>query len=397
MNNHSALSAQRSALSPQHSSRSTLAILALALLLFVASGCAGHSAVAVTTAVATNQELTTTLDLSGVLVPAQTADISSQIAGKVTSLAFQAGDSVKAGNVLMQLDTSSLNAQLAQAQASLQSAQAAVGGAGSQAAVDKIGLDSAQESYNRVKALSDSGADSQSDLDNATNVLDTAQQQYDNASGSALDQAEAAVSIARANINSLDVQLSETTIKSPLGGVLSSRNVNVGEVVSPGVAVMSVVDASSLKLNSTVTQDILPLLTLGQEMDVVIDSFPDRVYQGTVTTLGPIAVSTGEVFPIEVTIKNDGHLLAGLAAQASASVKTGGIVVPSSAVVQGSGDSYVFVIKDGVASKRLVSTGLKGDKGTLILKGLTAGEQVAVTNTDALVDNMAVTEVGGNT
>ena len=108
---------------------------------------------AVTTAVATNQELTTTLDLSGVLVPAQTADISSQIAGKVTILGFQAGDAVKAGDVLMQLDTASLNAQLAQAEASLQSAEAAVGEAGNQAAVDKISLDSAQKSYDRTKAL----------------------------------------------------------------------------------------------------------------------------------------------------------------------------------------------------------------------------------------------------
>jgi HlyD family secretion protein len=366
------------------------AILAIALLVFVASGCAGHSAVAVTTAVATNQELATTIDLSGVLVPTQTADISSQIAGKVTSLGFQVGDAVKAGDVLMQLDTASLNAQLAQAEASLQSAQAAVGEAGNQAAVDKISLDSAQKSYDRTKALFDAGAASQSALDNATDALDTAQKQYDNAAGPALDQAEAAVSTARANINSLDVQLSETTIKSPLDGVLSSRNVNVGEVVSPGVAVMSVVDASSLKLRSTVTQDTLPLLALGQEMDVVIDSFPNRVYQGSVTTLGPIAVSTGEVFPIEVTIKNDGHLMAGLAAHASASVKASGIVVPSSAVVQSSGANYVFVIKDGVASKRLVSTGQGSDKDTLILKGLTAGEVVAVTNTNALADNMPV-------
>ncbi len=125
-------------------------------------------------------------------------------------------------------------------------------------------------------------------------------------------------------------------------------------------------------------------------MDVTVDSFPGQDYKGTVTTLGPIAVSTGEVFPIEVTIKNDGRLMAGLTAHASAAVKASGIVVPSSAVVQSNGASYVFVIKNGVASKRLVSTGLSSDEGTLILKGLTAGEQVAVTNTDALADNMPV-------
>jgi RND family efflux transporter MFP subunit len=371
--------------------RASLAIPVIALLLCAAPGCAGRSAVAVTTAVATNQSLGATLDFSGVLLPAQTADISSQIGGKVTSLGFQAGDAVKAGDVLMQLDTQTLNAQLAQAEAGLQSAGAAAGAAGNQASIAKIALDAAQRDYDRTKALFASGAASQSDMDDATDKLNTAQKQYDNASGPAIDQATAAVNTAQANIDVLNVQLSEATIKSPLDGVLANRNVDVGDVVTPGVAVMSVVDASSLKLTSTVTQDELPLLALGQEMDITVDSFPGQDSKGTVTMLGPIAVSTGEVFPIEVTIKNDGHLMAGLTAQASAAVKASGIVVPSSAVVQSNGASYVFVIKDGVASRRLVSTGLSSDAGTLILKGLAAGEQIAVTNTDALADNMPVT------
>jgi HlyD family secretion protein len=370
--------------------RTSLALLAVAMLALVLAGCAVHSPVAVKTAVAANQELATTLDLSGVLVPETTADISSQIAGKVTSVGFQTGDPVKAGDVLMQLDTSSLDAQLAQTEASLQSAEAAAGVAGNQAAVDKISLNSAQESYNRVKALCDSGADSQSDLDNATNALDTAQKQYDNAAGPALDQAQAAISTAQANIDGINVQLRESTIVSPVNGVLASRNVEVGEVVSAGVAVMSVADDSSLKLTSTVTQDILPQLALGQEMDVAVDSFPGQVYQGTITTLGPIAVSTGELFPVEVTIKNDGKLMAGLSAHASASVQERGIVVPTTAVVQNEGASYVYVIQNGVARMTAVSTGLKSDKDTLILKGLTAGEAVAVNNTEALADNLPV-------
>ena len=256
----------------------SLAIL-MALLVLAASGCAGKSAVAVTTAVATNQSLSATLDLSGVLVPAQTADISSQLAGKVTSLGFQAGDAVKTGDVLMQLDTQTLNAQLAQSEAGLQSAEAGVNAA-------KINLDEAQKDYDRTKSLFEAGAASQSEMDDATD-------KYDSAAGPALAQAQAAVSTAQANINVLNVQLGEATIKSPLDGVLASRNVDVGDVVTPGVAVMSVVDASSLKLRGTVTQDELPLLALGQEMDVTVDSFPGQVYKGPVTTLGPIAVSTG--------------------------------------------------------------------------------------------------------
>ncbi len=370
--------------------RTSLTILALALLPFAASGCAGRSAVAVKTAVASNQELSTTLDLSGVLVPAQEADMSSQIAGKVTSLGFQNGDAVKAGDVLMQLDTDTLNAQLAQAEAGLQSAQAAVGVAEDKAAEDKITLDSAQKSYNRTESLFNSAAASQSDLDNATATLDTAQTMYKNDSGPALAVAQAAVATASANVDNLQVQLSEATITSPLDGFLANRNVNVGEVVSPGVTVMSVVDDSSLKLRGEVSQNVLPLLTLGQTMEVAVDSYPGSEYKGSVTTIGPIAVSTGQVFPFEVTIKNDGRLIAGLTAHASATVTASGIVVPAPAVVQNNGASFVFVIKNGIASKRAVSTGQSGAQGVLILRGLAAGEQVAITNTDALTDNTPV-------
>jgi multidrug efflux pump subunit AcrA (membrane-fusion protein) len=370
--------------------RAFLILPAVTALIFAAAGCGAAKPVAVTTAVAADRELTATLNLSGVLVPAHTAAISGQIAGKVTSLGFQTGNKVKAGDVLMQLDTAALNAQLAQAEASLLAAGAAAEAAGNQAALAKINLDSAQKSYDRSKALFAAGAVSQSAFDDATDALNIARKQYDNASGAALDQARAAVSTARANIGSLDVQLSETTIRSPLDGVLSGRNVNVGEVVSPGVAVMSVADDSSLKLSGTVTQDQLPLLSPGQEMDVTVDSFPGRVYRGTITTLGPIAVSTGEVFPIEITIRNDGRLMAGLTAHAEASVKAGGVVVPSSAVAGSGGSAYVFVVKDGVAVKRLVSTGLRSGNAVIVLKGLAAGEKVAVTNTGALADNMPV-------
>lgn len=372
-----------------------LTILAVALLLLTASGCAGQNAKPVVmTAVAGNQELEKTLGFSGVLVPAQTAEISSQIAGHVTSLDFQVGSTVKAGGVLMQLDTRGLSAQLLQAEAGLQSAEAAAQTAENQASLAKIGLDAAQKSFDRTKTLYDAGAASQSQLDDAKDQLSKAAKQYETAAGPAQAQAQAAVSTARANVKSLDVQLDEAAIRSPIDGSLTSQSVNVGEVVSPGVVVMSVVNTAILNMKSTVTQDTLPLLATGQDVDIAIDGYPNGKFKGSISRIGPIAVSTGEVFPIEITIKNDGSLMAGLSAQASMTVKTRGIVVPSAAVIQNNGSSYVFVIRDNAALKRPVSVGLKSDKATQILKGLDAGERVAVTNVNALADNTPVSVAG---
>ncbi|OPY57402.1 MAG: Macrolide export protein MacA [Pelotomaculum sp. PtaU1.Bin035] len=370
-----------------------LAIVAALILAFAAYGCAGRNAdkaVSVMTAAADNQELETTLELSGVLVQAQKVDISSKISGKVISLGYNTGSAVKAGDVLIQLDTEVLSAQLMQAQAGLQSAEAAADAARNQASITKINLDAAQKLYDRTKALNESGAVSQSQMDEVADKLNTAEKQFENAAGPAQDQAQAAVNTARANIKNLQAQIDNATIRSPIDGLLVGQNVNVGEVLSPGVAVISIVDTSTLKLKSTVTQDLLPLLSAGQEMDITVDIYPDSKFIGTVSSVGPIAVNTGELFPVEIAINNNGSLTAGLTAHASVTAKTQGIVVPSSSVIQNGGESYIFVIKDNIASKRVVKIGLKNDKGTQILKGLNAGELVAVTNAGSLTDSMPV-------
>lgn len=378
---------------PKQIKVSLAALLALLLLLTVA-GCAGRNenkAEAVTTAAAENQELETTLELSGVLVPVQTVDISSKISGKVVSLGYNVGGAVKAGDILIQLDTDTLNAQLLQAEASLQSAEAAAESAGNQTSLARINLDAAQKLYDRTKVLSESGVVSQSQMDDITDKLNIAQNQFENASGPAQAQAQAAISTARANIRNLQVQIDNATIRSPLDGILTTQSVNVGQVVSPGVAVISIVDISTLKLKSTVNQDLLPLLSVGQEMDITVDSYPDHKLNGIVSSIGPIAVNTGEVFPLEITINNNSSLTAGLSARAAMIIKIRGIVVPAASVVQGSGESYVFVINGNTAAKRVVHVGLKNDKAAQILKGLNAGEQVAVTNVSALTDNKTVT------
>jgi HlyD family secretion protein len=368
--------------------------LMVALLIIAITGCSNPNVnknINVKTATAENQELKTSLNLSGVLLPTQTTDISSRITGQVKSVGPDVGSSVKKGDVLVVLDTEMLNAQLLQAEAGLKSAEASAQGVQSQMELAKINLDAIQKNYNRTKALYDSGTASQSQMDDVTDKLDTARKQYKNASGPALAQAQAAIDTARASIQNLKVQIADAMIRSPYDGIVTNRNADPGEVVSPGVAVISVADTSILKMKSSITQDLLSLLTVGQEIDVTIDIYPDRVFKGTVSGIGPIAVNTGGVFPLEIAIQNDGSILSGLSAHAALNVtgKTG-VVVPIAAVLESGEKSYIFVIQNGVAMKRLVTTGLRNDQGVEILKGVAAGEIVAVTNIRALSDNMPV-------
>ncbi|HZK87463.1 MAG TPA: efflux RND transporter periplasmic adaptor subunit [Syntrophomonas sp.] len=373
--------------------KGSLLIIIAILLVFAVSGCAGQSAnkkVTVTTAVASNQELETKLEFSGVLLPNQTVDISSKIAGQVIALGSKVGSPVKAGEVLMKLDTESLNGQLMQAEASLQSAQAAAQSAEIQASISKTNLNTAQINYNRAKTLFESGAVAKSQLDDAQDKLNIATQQYANAAGPAQAQGAATINTALASIRNFNMQINNATIKSPLNGIITNQNINLGQVVSPGVTLISMVDTSILKMKSTVTQDKLPTLSIGQKMSIIIDSYPDRIFKGTITSIGPIAVSTGEVFPVEISMQNEMGLMAGLSAHTSLINRTKGIIVPTSSIIQSNGESHVFVIKNDIAARRLVKIGIRNDNETQILEGLNAGERVAINNVSVLADKMPV-------
>jgi RND family efflux transporter MFP subunit len=227
-------------------------------------------------------------------------------------------------------------------------------------------------------------------LEDAQDKLDTAQKQYENASGPARGQAQAAIGVAQANVKSFELQLKNATIKSPINGIITSQNVNVGQNVSPAVAVISIVDTANLKMKSTISQDMVPFLATGQQITVTVDSYPDVKFKGNVSSIGPIAVSTGEVFPVEIIINNSNNLMAGLSAHATSNIKTRGIIIPSAAITRNKGNSYVYVIKNNTAHKRLVQTGLNNNKEIQVLKGLRIGEQVAVSNLNSLSDKAAV-------
>lgn len=374
--------------------KTILSLLIGGMLVVGAVGCASPAIgpVAVTTAKAEKKVLSPTIALEGVLVPAQTAELSSRISGQISSVAVKSGDYVKAGQVLVTLDDRALNAQLNQAQAGLQTAQAGQEMVQGQVALAKITLDAAQKDYDRTVSLFNSGAVSQSQMDTASDKLNTALRQYENASGPSRSQAKASMNTAGAAIGNLKVQLDYAILKSPLSGIVTVQGAVIGETVSPGSPLMTVADTTTLKLKGTVPQDLIPFLKMGQLVKVTVGIYSDSPVQGALTGIGPMAVSTGELFPIEVTLPNDGRLMPGLTA--GAAVETAGLerlVIPYAAVVSESGKQIVYVIQNGKAVRQEVTLGLRNLQDVIVMKGIQAGDIVAVTGSGSLKDQMAVT------
>lgn len=371
------------------------ALLLVLSIMLIFAGCSSQSAntniISVRTAFADKHKMQKSIEITGNLVPVQTVNILSKISGQVTELKFNVGDNVNAGDILIALETKTLDAQLEQAKASLQTAEAAVQSAKIQMEQAQINLDTAKKAYDNTKALFDAGAASQSQIDDVSTKLALAQKSYELASGPSQNQAKASLNAAQANINNIKVQIDNGIITSPISGVVTNRNISAGEIASPGAALMTIADASVLKLKGTISQEALLYIKEGQDVDVSVDIYPGKAFKGKIESIGPVSVSTGAYFPVEISIKNTGDLKAGLSAAAYLNMAgTEGIIVPREAVIHDNGQSYVYVIKDNVASKHIVETGIENDKEIEVIKGLDAGEQVAVTNVSNLFDNMPV-------
>ena len=361
-------------------------IVAAAMVLAVIaslSGCApAPDQLAVETAQAKSGQINTAFELTGALMPIQSADLTAPFSGKIAAINVKTGDLVAQGQVLGSLDVSQLQGQLRQAQANAKSSQGSL-------AQSKVSLENARLALERSRSLYEEGAVSKQQLDSDQKAYDLARLQYEN-------NAAGGAGAANASVESIKVQISNASITSPFPGVVVSVNLTAGETATLSAPMFTVADMSVLKLKGTVPQEALPYLKKGDPVEVSVDIYPGTVFPGTVSVIGTMSVSPGTYFPVEISLNNDTKMAAGLSAHAS--IQASGqqhVLVPVGAVVEHNGETYLFLIQDGVAVKQKVSIGLRSDTQIEVLQGLEEGDVVAVTNTNHLFDQMPVKIVEG--
>ena len=289
----------------------------------------------------------------------------------------------------------SAETRLSQAKTALEQAQGSSANAQRVAAQSR--LDAAQTTYDQANdAASESqviAAESQLaaaelQVTAAEARVDTAAVQYETASTSAIEQAQAA-------IETLETQMSNAEIRAHQAGVIVNVNIHMGELANPGLTLISTADVSTLKLTGTVAQQYIPYLPVSGQVKAYSDIFPHDLLIGTVKMVGPLAVATGGYFPIEIHVDNkDGRILAGSSGRAAVRAEKSDVVtVPADAVIVSNGETYVFVVEGGIAKKCVIEAGLANTDAVEVLSGLASGANVAVTNTNAIVDGMEVAEV----
>jgi len=215
-------------------------------------------------------DITSVVTANGRIIPITDVKISAYVPAKIVRLPVEEGDTVKKDQLLVQLDDTEYKAAVNQAKAQLSSANAS--------------LDQAQLVYKRQKELFEKKLSSEEQYDMAETELDLAKARYEQAVAS-LDQAR--------------YNLSKTTITSPMNGIVTSLNAEVGEIVmigtmnNPGTVIMAVSDMSEIEAEVEVDETDIAEVEVGQEAEIEIDAYADTVFKGKVTEIGHSARISG--------------------------------------------------------------------------------------------------------
>lgn len=307
--------------------------------------------VSVKTAAANEEPMPRYLRLTGEITAAQNAAVAADTAGKVMETPVERGSAVKAGDVLVQLDSRTATLNLAEAEANVVQAQSK--------------LDLAESEVKRNAPLAQMKAVAETDF---------ARIKADR------DSAAASLAAAEARRDMSRKTLGDTTIRAPFDGTVAERFVTAGEYVMADSKVARVVDLQHLRLLVNVAEPSVGLIREGQKVEFSVAPYPGEVFTGVVKFIGAAVRAETRDLQVEAEVVNtDGRLRPGLFAEARLSLppqKT--VTVPVSAVRTDGSSQKVWVLEAGRLDERLVETGESDKERVEIRRGVKKGESVVL-------------------
>jgi RND family efflux transporter MFP subunit len=332
---------------------------------------------------------TVTVTSTGYVVPQVISKVGAKISGRVARVAVKEGDTVKAGELVAQLDDADQRSAIAAAVSRVAVARA-------HAQTSRANLADMDQQIRREEGLVKSGAEGRAPLED----LQAKQK-------SLSDQVKASDSEAtasQADVDSLQTNLRDRTILSPIDGTIISKPVEVGEMVVPaGGPVAEIADFKSLLVETDVPEGRLHLVKKGSPAEIVLDAYPDRRYRGEVSDFGQRVNRAKATIVVKVKFIDamDG-VLPDMAARVSfltqpiakdSLAEKPKRIVPVNAVVERDGAKDVFVVQDGKAHLTRVTLGAQeGSLGFELVDGPPAGTKIVSSPSHELLDGQSVKE-----
>jgi HlyD family secretion protein len=193
---------------------------------------------------------------------------------------------------------------------------------------------------------------------------------------------QAQVAEAQANVQGIEVQIQEASLVSPIAGVVTVQNAQVGEIAQPGATMTSVISTSNLEVDAYVPETDIGKVAIGNPVNMTFDAFQGQTFTGKVFYIDPAqTILSGVVdYKIKVSFDNPGsNMKSGLTANLDIQTEThdNAFILPQYAVLQTDQGSFVEVVQNGQVAQVPITTGIQDENGNVeILTGVTAGEQV---------------------
>jgi membrane fusion protein (multidrug efflux system) len=314
---------------------------------------------AVTSIVAHREQWPATLSVIGTMEAVHGVTVSADLPGQVERIDFESGKSVHAGDVLVELDTRQERAQLASLEAQ---------------------RDLAQVSYDRAQQLVDEGVISRVEYDQATSQRKATE----------------------ANVAEIRATIERKTIRAPFSGILGIRQVNLGQYLSAGQAIVPLQALNPIYVDFGVPQQTISQMVVGRALRVTKEDLPSVAFSGRVTAVDSVVNEATRNIQVQATLPNpEGKLRPGMFVQVEVAMGAGRSVIalPASAINYAPYGDSVFVISDlkdpsgktyrGVQQKFVKLEGTHGDQ-VAVISGVEPGDEVVTSGVFKLRNGAAV-------
>ena len=314
------------------------------------------------------QRLERRVRVSGTLAPWRSTELSSQTGGEIQDVTVRPGDTVEAGDLLVQIDTENLVLELDQARSNVAATRA-------QLALAEVQLE-------RVRALVDRGVTTSSSLDEAQ---------------SSVTQLNASLDALEDQVAGAELRLRNATVRAPISGIVSNRAIEPGQYVGIGTPLISIVDLSTVEMRANAAVADGALLRRDQTVVISVDGVEGRSFEGRVARINPVAEEGTRTIPVYVMIDNpDGILLGGMFASAQVVVDAveDAIAMPTRALREDVDGAYVLRIEgDKLVRQGIETGGTWAGRLTQITSGIEQGQRVVTAPLPALQPGDTITLV----
>jgi membrane fusion protein (multidrug efflux system) len=316
------------------------------------------------------QLLEQTIKVTGTLAPERRADLSPQVSGKLQTVSVRPGDSVKSGQVLAQIDVRDLQLALNQQISNTDAIKAQ--------------LTLARTQLETTRTLVERGLAPKTNLDSAESNVDALAAQV-----AALDS----------QVATAKSSLGNASIIAPFDGIIASRSAEPGQSVAAGNPILTIVDLSTMEVQTTTPLSSSALITEGQRATLSVEGIRDKTFEAEVDRISPVAIENTRSIPVFLTLENpDGIFRGGMFTTGFVVVDEvkDAIAVPSFAIREDKEGPFVLKIDGGKLVRAGVERGAQWSTGNLvqITSGLTAGDTVVTGRLPELEPDMNVAITG---